>query len=71
MNDFRREIADENEFADMVCHMSNGMRLILLVLECAVMVVSYELFWFINECEKRIALRERQQAAKRRKMSRG
>lgn len=70
MNDVRRKIASENEFSNMVCHMNNVMRLVLIGFEGAVIAISYVLFGFMRECERRIALRERYLAAKRCQMSR-
>lgn len=69
-NVYRKEIASESGFSNMVCHMSNIMRGLLLTFECAVFLVSYVLFEFIRECERRIAIRERRMTVRRQQMSR-
>lgn len=71
MNDMRKEIADENEYANMICHMNNGMRFVVVIFEGATTVVSYVLFWLICEYERAVRIRKRKLATRRRQMSRG
>lgn len=70
MNDMRKEIAGENEYANMICHMNNGMRFVVVIFESAAAVVSYLLFWLICEYERAVRIRKRKLAARRRQMSR-
>lgn len=55
MNEFRQEIADECEYAYILCHASSLMRSAIVLAEVAVIFVSFMLWTLINDIEREVA----------------
>ena len=54
MNEFRQEIADECEYAYILCHASSLMRAAIVLAEVAVIFISFMLWTLINEIEREV-----------------